>query len=119
MRMSVLHSSGYRYALEYTVPRLCQKYTFSEWAWIYGSGYPLKCIAPLFPIGTQNLHVSLNFFKEIISFSTIYHMTGDTSRFRVLIGNNGAMYFSAYPGVRTAIPTPVIPTPAILVERVS
>ena len=30
----------------------------SEWAWLYASGYPLKCIAPLFPIGTRNLHSS-------------------------------------------------------------
>ena len=29
-----------------------------EWAWLYASGYPLKCIAPLFPIGTRNLHSS-------------------------------------------------------------
>jgi len=41
-----------------TVPRLCQKYTCSEWAWLYASGYPLKCIAPLFPIGTRNFHCS-------------------------------------------------------------
>ena len=27
-----------------------------ESAWLYASGYPLKCIAPLFPICTRNLH---------------------------------------------------------------
>jgi len=53
-----LYSSGY--ALEYIVPRLYQKYTCSEWVWLYASGYPLKCIAPLFPISTRNLHVSQN-----------------------------------------------------------
>ena len=72
--------------MEYTVPRLCQKYTCSEWTWLlvqrctlycnathianttvirqlhtattwlYASGYPLKCIGAFFPIGTQNLH---------------------------------------------------------------
>jgi len=46
------------YALKYTVPRLCQKYTCSEWLWLYASGYPSKCIAPLFPIGTRNLQSS-------------------------------------------------------------
>ena len=38
--------------------QICQKYTSSERAWLYASGYPLKCIAPLFPIGTRNLHSS-------------------------------------------------------------
>jgi len=38
--------------------QMCQKYTCGEWAWLYASGYPLKCIAPLFPIGTQILHSS-------------------------------------------------------------
>jgi len=38
--------------------QICQKYTCSEWAWLYASGYPLKCIAPLFPIGTRNIHSS-------------------------------------------------------------
>ena len=28
----------------------CQTYTCSEWAWLYGSGYALKCIAPLFQL---------------------------------------------------------------------
>ena len=32
------------------VPRVDEKYTRSEWAWLYGSGYALKYIAPLFPI---------------------------------------------------------------------
>ena len=41
-----------------TLPRLCQKHTRSEWAWLYGSGYQMKCIAPLFPISTRNLHSS-------------------------------------------------------------
>jgi len=34
-----LYSSGY--ALEYTIPRLCQKYTCTEWAWLCTSGYAL------------------------------------------------------------------------------
>jgi len=38
------------------VPRLAEKYTRSKWAWLYGSRYALKCIAPLFPLRTQNLH---------------------------------------------------------------
>ena len=40
------------------------KYTCSEWAWLYASGYPLKCIAPLFPIGTWNLHSSHELARE-------------------------------------------------------
>jgi len=36
--------------------QMFRKYTCSEWAWLYGSGYPLKCIVPLFPISTRNLH---------------------------------------------------------------
>ena len=52
-----VYSSGY--VLEYIVPRLCQKYTCSEWAWLYGFGYVLKSIVPLFSISTRNLHVSL------------------------------------------------------------
>ena len=27
--------------------------------WLYASGYPLKCIVPLFPIGTRHLHSRL------------------------------------------------------------
>ena len=53
----------FRYVLEYTVTRFYQKYTCSEWVWLYASGYPLKCIAPLFPIGTRNLHSSQFPFK--------------------------------------------------------
>jgi len=54
--MSVFtHSSGY--ALEYMISRLCQKCTCSEW--LYASGYPLKCIAPLFPVAARNLHSGL------------------------------------------------------------
>jgi len=36
----------------------------SEWAWLglYRSGYTLECIAPLFPVSTRNLHVSLAVF---------------------------------------------------------
>jgi len=34
------------------------------WAWLYASGYPLKCIAPLFPIGTRNLHSSRRVYQN-------------------------------------------------------
>ena len=37
--------------------QIVPKYMCSEWAWLYASGYPLKCIAPLFPISTRNLRV--------------------------------------------------------------
>ena len=39
--------------------QIVSKYTCSECTWLYGSRYPLKCIVPLFPIGTWNLHSSL------------------------------------------------------------
>jgi len=77
--LPLINSSGY--ALEYTVPRLCQKYTCSgEWAWLYDSGYPLKCIAPLFPIGTRNLHsrrIQINILTYLHSYAatiTILHI---------------------------------------------
>jgi len=58
-----LHSSGYvRIRIHGT--QICQKYTCSDWAWLYASGYPLKCIAPLFPIGTRNLHSSRKIFLQ-------------------------------------------------------
>ena len=50
--------TGYQYSLKYIVPRLCLKYTCSERVRLYGSGYTLKCIAQMFPIGTRNLHSS-------------------------------------------------------------
>jgi len=40
------------------VPRLAGKYTKTEWAWLYGSEYAMKCIAPLLPMRTRNLHTS-------------------------------------------------------------
>ena len=46
----------------------------SEWAWLYASGYPLKCIAALFPIGTRNLHSS----PEEINNNIIISVTEDT-----------------------------------------
>ena len=38
------------------------KCTRSERACLCTSGYALKCIAPLFPIGTRNLHCSPSFY---------------------------------------------------------
>ena len=58
LKLCVEHSGTYSLYLGYIVPRLCQKYTCSEWAWFYGFGYVLKSIVPLFSISTRNLHVS-------------------------------------------------------------
>ena len=54
--------------------QICQKYTCSEWAWLYASGYPLKCIAPLFPIGTRNLHSSRLWYWRT-SLEKVTHLT--------------------------------------------
>jgi len=39
----------------------------SEWVWLYGSRYALKCIAPLFPIGTRNLRMCPTPIRVLVS----------------------------------------------------
>ena len=46
----------------------------SEWAWLYGSGYALTCIVPLFPIDTWNLHVFQQALQHHISLSPVILM---------------------------------------------
>jgi len=51
--------------------QIVSEITCGEWAWLYASGYPLKCIALLFPIGTRNLHSSPQRTSTKVSIATI------------------------------------------------
>ena len=45
----------------------------SEWAPLYASGYPLKCIVPLFPFGTRKLHSSpMHFPCRPVNYTLAY-----------------------------------------------
>jgi len=84
--------------MEYIVPRLYQKYTCSEWAWLYGSGYALKYIAPLFPIRVPGLFVPKTFHSQegIVPMGTLVL---ETFRSRELSfpGNESSLELS-FPG---------------------
>jgi len=76
--MSVLTQFRVRIGIHGT--QTVSQYTCSEWAWLYAFGYPLKCIAPLFPTSTLNLHSN-----QIRMSADLHFTTGLRSSFMSVI----------------------------------